>query len=112
MNSRPRLIVLFKIPLVFILTSCEHWYELSSRIDAQKTALNVKADLDNYVKPLFNTYKSLDDLVRFTEIYEGNKLLKSPYEYIAFLMLTNQKDKGELMIRNYYRKALALKGAR
>ncbi len=87
-----------------------HWYELSSRIDTKNVALNVKADLESYLKPLFNTYKSLDDLIRFTEVYERNKLFTSQYEYIAFLMLTNRREKGELLIKDHYKKAIAMKG--
>ncbi len=88
----------------------DHWYELSSRIDTRNVALNVKTDLESYLKPLFNTYKSLDELIHFTEVYDRNKLFTSPYEYIAFLMLTNRREKGELLIKDYYKKAIALKG--
>jgi hypothetical protein len=86
-----------------------HWYELSSRIDPQNVALSVKSDLDTYLKPLFSTYQSLEDLVRFTEIYEKNKLIVSPYEYIAFLMLSNQRVKGIHAIKDHYCRAMAIK---
>jgi PHD/YefM family antitoxin component YafN of YafNO toxin-antitoxin module len=88
----------------------DHWYELSSRIDTKNVAGNVKDDLENHLKPLFNNYKSLHDLVRFTDHSKENKLITSPYEYIVFLMQTDQREKGEMAIRDNYLKAMAMKG--
>jgi len=88
----------------------DHWYELSPRIDMKRVSLDIKADLENDLKPLFSRYKSLEDLKVFVEKDERHKLLISPYAYIAFLMKTNQREKGALAIQEHYLKALSFKG--
>lgn len=82
----------------------DHWYELSKRVDRNKVAEHVKSDLEKYLKPLFEDYKSLDDLKQFAEKNTG--FILSPYSHIVFLMTTNQIDKGKQLIKEQYKIAL------
>ncbi|WP_243345977.1 DUF4304 domain-containing protein [Parabacteroides sp. FAFU027] len=83
---------------------CDHWYELSKRVDRTKVAGQVKSDLEKYLKPLFEEYKSLDDLKRYSERNTG--FLLSPYGKIVFLMMTDQMERGKQLIKEQHKLAL------
>lgn len=85
----------------------DHWYTLSKNIDVKKTAEQIKTDLEEYLKPMFDTYTSLDALKQLIE--KDEKYISptlSPYYLIAFYMVTNQKEKGRLKIIEHYKKSL------
>lgn len=85
----------------------DHWYTLSKNIDATKTAEQIKSDLEKYLKPMFESYTSLDKLKLFLEKDKKYiSLTLSPYYLIAFYMLTNQIEKGQQTIKEHYKEAL------
>ena len=49
----------------------DHWYQLSKRADRDEVAEEVKNDLEKHLKPIFERYKSLDDLKDFSEENTG-----------------------------------------
>ena len=40
----------------------DHWYTLSENIEAKKTAEQINKDLEEYLKPMFENYTSLENL--------------------------------------------------
>ena len=82
----------------------DNWYEISKRVDRNKVAERVKSDLEKYLKPLFDDYKSLSDLKQFSERNTG--YLLSPYGQIVFLMMTGQIEKGKQFMKEQYKIAL------
>ena len=82
----------------------DQWYELSKRVVRNKVAEQVKSDLDKFLKPLFESYQSLDNLKIFSEKNTG--FLLSPYGQIVFLMMTGQSEKGRQFIKEQYKIAL------
>jgi hypothetical protein len=93
--------------LGFFSHNRDHWYTLSINIDATKTAEQIKTDLEEYLKPIFENYTSLDTLKLFLE--KDEKYISptlSPYYLIAFYMLTDQVEKGRQTIKEQYRNAL------
>jgi hypothetical protein len=85
----------------------DNWYELSKRVNKVTVAEQVKNDLEKYLKPIFERYKSLDNLKIFSENNTG--YLLSPYNKIVFLMTTSQFEKGEQLIKEEHKIALTPK---
>jgi hypothetical protein len=85
----------------------DNWYTLSKNIDATKTAEQIRADLEKYLKPIFENYNSLETLKLFLDKDEKHiSPTLSPYYLVAFYMLTGQVEKGRQTIKNQYRNAL------
>lgn len=81
----------------------DHWYTITKNIDSTTTAENIKSDLEKYLKPIFESYTSLETLKQFIE--KDEKYISptlSAYYIIAFYMLTNQKEKGQQTIKEQY----------
>lgn len=85
----------------------DHWYTISKNIDIHQTAMQIKRDLNNFLKPMFEIYTSLETLKQLI-----NKDVKyicnagAPYKLIAFYMLTNQQEKGRKTIIEHYKISL------
>ena len=82
----------------------DHWYELNKGSDKDKVASQIKSDFENYLKPLFENYKSLNDLRLYAEKNTG--FLLSPSNQIVFLMMTGQIKEGNIMIIEKYKDSL------
>lgn len=84
----------------------DHWYTIARNIDQYKTAEQIKSDLEKYLKPIFESYTSLETLKQFIEKDERYiSPTLSPYYLIAFYMLTDQKEKGRRTILEHYQSA-------
>lgn len=85
----------------------DHWYKLAKNIDKNEVAGQIKNDLSNHLKPLFDSYVSLQTLKEFIDKDENHiSPTLSPYYLIAFYMLTDQKEKGVKTIKEKYKDAL------
>jgi predicted DNA-binding protein len=85
----------------------DHWYTLSKNIDVKKTAEQIRNDLEKYLKPMFDNYVSLDNLKQLID--KDEKYISptlSPYYFIGFYMLTDQKEKGRKTIVEHYQNSL------
>jgi hypothetical protein len=85
----------------------DHWYSIARNIDPNKTAEQIKSDLEKFLKPIFESYTTLETLKQFIE--KDEKYISptlSPSYLIAFYMLTDQKEKGRKTILEHYQNAL------
>jgi hypothetical protein len=82
----------------------DHWYEVSNRIDIEKTKSQVTNDLETFLNPMLENFTSLDSLKLFHE--DKARFIPYPANHIVFMMMTRQFEKGERLIKEHYQKAM------
>jgi hypothetical protein len=84
----------------------DHWYELDADSESDQVVLEIKNDLENHVMRIFETSKSLQELVNLIEKKGKSGWIFPPYDDVVFLMATGQKEKGTSLLMTEYSKAI------
>lgn len=85
----------------------DHWYTLARNIKKDDVRSQIEKDLTHHLKPIFETYASLDALKKLVDKNEKTVgPVFAPYYLIVFYMTTGQTGKGIQAIREHYSKAL------